>query len=49
MSFEILSFHLINNFSWFLKCDRDKGNKEDFCDKDQNSCYDVGFSGALLH
>ncbi len=49
MNFEILSFQLIYNFLWFLKCDREKGNKGDFCDKGQNSCYDVDFSGAPLH
>jgi len=48
MNFEILSFQLIYNVSWFLKCDGEKGNKED-CEKGQNSCYDVDLSGALLH
>ncbi len=47
MNFLILSFQLIYNFARFLKCDREKGST--FCDKGQNSCCDVDFSGTLLH
>ncbi len=44
MNFEILSFQLIYTLWWFLKRDREKGNeKKTFCDKGQNSCYDVDF------
>ncbi len=46
MNFEILSFQMVYNLWWLLKhVMGEKGNEiKTFCDKGQNSCYDVDLS-----
>ncbi len=45
---KVLSFHLIYSLWWLLNMKGKKATKNTFCDKGQNSCYDVDLWGALL-